>query len=189
MKLFCFDLETTGLKFWRHGIHQISGCIIIDGIVKEEFNFRVQPNPKADIDEEALKIANVTKEQVMAYPPMLEVYNQIIAMMGKYVDKFNKKDKFFLLGYNNAGFDNPMFRAWFKQNLDEYFGSWFWSSPIDVIVLATQYLKEKRHLMENFQLRSVAKYLGIEVDETKLHDAKYDIYLTLEIYKIVTQKQ
>lgn len=43
--------------------------------------------------------------------------------------------------------------------------------------------------MENFQLRSVAKYLGIEVDETKLHDAKYDIYLTLEIYKIVTQKQ
>lgn len=90
MKLFCFDLETTGLKFWRHGIHQISGCIIIDGIVKEEFNFRVQPNPKAEIDEEALKIANVTKEQVMAYPPMLEVYNQIIAMMGKYVDKFNK---------------------------------------------------------------------------------------------------
>ena len=40
--------------------------------------------------------------------------------------------------------------------------------------------------MENFQLKTVAKFLGVEVDETKLHDAEYDIYLTIEIFKIVT---
>lgn len=31
MKLFFYDLETTGLDCERHGIHQISGAIVIDG--------------------------------------------------------------------------------------------------------------------------------------------------------------
>ena len=26
-KLFFYDLETTGVKFWKNGIHQISGKI------------------------------------------------------------------------------------------------------------------------------------------------------------------
>ena len=25
MKLLFFDLETTGIKYWRNGVHQISG--------------------------------------------------------------------------------------------------------------------------------------------------------------------
>lgn len=40
-KLFFFDLETTGVKYWKNGIHQISGAIVIDGEVKERFNFIV----------------------------------------------------------------------------------------------------------------------------------------------------
>lgn len=28
MKLLFFDLETTGVKFWRNGIHQIGGVVI-----------------------------------------------------------------------------------------------------------------------------------------------------------------
>lgn len=35
MKLLFYDLETTGIKYWRNGIHQISGEIVIDGEVKE----------------------------------------------------------------------------------------------------------------------------------------------------------
>lgn len=44
-KILFFDLETTGTKFWRNGIHQISGAVVIDGQVKESFNYHVQPNP------------------------------------------------------------------------------------------------------------------------------------------------
>ena len=29
MKLLFFDLETTGIKYWRNGVHQISGEIVI----------------------------------------------------------------------------------------------------------------------------------------------------------------
>ena len=32
MKLLFFDLETTGIKYWRNGVHQISGEIVIDGV-------------------------------------------------------------------------------------------------------------------------------------------------------------
>jgi len=136
-KLFFYDLETTGTKFWKNGIHQISGAIVIDGQVKEFFDFKVRPNESALIDDEALKIGNVSLEQIKAYPSMKEVYSKIITMLSKYVDKFNKKDKFHLAGYNNASFDNPFFRAFFVQNNDFYFGSWFWSDCIDVMVLAS----------------------------------------------------
>lgn len=102
MKLLFFDLETTGTNPGRNGIHQISGQVVIDGIVKESFDFHVQPNPKAAIEDEALAVAGVTREQIAQYPAMGTVYRQFVAMLGKYVDKYNSKDKFFLVGYNNA---------------------------------------------------------------------------------------
>lgn len=48
MKVVFFDLETTGTLVNKHGIHQISGMIVIDGEVKETFDFKVQPNPKGN---------------------------------------------------------------------------------------------------------------------------------------------
>lgn len=185
MKLFFFDLETTGTYPGKHGIHQISGQIVIDGETKETFDFHVQPNPKAQIEDEALKVGHVTREQIMAYPPMGEVYAQLVAMLGKYVDKFDKKDKFFLVGYNNAAFDNQFLRGFFLQNGDKYFGSWFWANSIDVMVLASLFLADRRAEMENFKLSTVAKFLNINVDEASLHGADYDIYLTREVFNEV----
>lgn len=189
MKLVFFDLETTGTNPGKHGIHQISGQIVIDGVVKESFDFHVQPNPKALIEEEALKVGGVTREQILAYPPMQQVYQEFVAMLGKYVDKFNKKDKFFLVGYNNAAFDNQFLRGFFLQNGDVYFGSWFWSNSIDVMVLASAYLATRRPEMENFKLSTVAKTLGIVVNDDSLHDAMYDIELTKAVFDIVTRNQ
>lgn len=188
MKLFTYDLETTGINPAKNGIHQISGEIIIDGESKEKFDFKVRPNPKAIIEQQALDVAGVTKEQILAYEPMEVVYKKIVEMLSKYVDKYDKKDKFFLMGYNNASFDNNFFRGFFLQNQDNYFGSWFWSNSIDVMVLASQYIGDKRADMDNFKLSTVAKYLGVKVTDEMLHDAYYDIYLTNEVYKIVTKK-
>lgn len=185
MKLFFFDLETTGTNPARNGIHQISGEIVINGQTMETFDFHVQPNPKATIEDEALAVANVTREQVMAYPPMAEIHRQLTAMLGKYVDKYDKHDKFFLVGYNNAAFDNQFLRGFFLQNGDNYFGSWFWANSIDVMVLATPFLADQRPEMPNFKLATVAKQLNIDVDEASLHGADYDIYLTKRIYEMV----
>lgn len=181
-----FDLETTGVAFWKNGIHQIAGAIEIDGKVVQHFEFKVQPNPAALIEDEALAVSNVTRAELDFYPDMKSVYNELVKMLGTYVDKFNKTDKFFLVGYNNCSFDNPFLRAFFVQNGDQYFGSWFWSSTIDVMVLAAEYLKLERHKMPNFQQSTVARQLGIVVDETRLHDAKYDVEVLMEIYKYVS---
>jgi DNA polymerase-3 subunit epsilon len=186
MKILFFDLETTGVNPGKHGIHQISGEIVIDGKSVETFDFKVRPNPQAVIEQEALDVCKVTKEQILAYPAMIEIYAKLTQMLAKYVDKFNKTDKFFLAGYNNAAFDNQFLRGFFLQNRDQYFGSWFWSNSIDVMVLATQHLLDERGKMENFKLSTVAKYLGIDVTDDSLHDALYDLKLTRAVYEYVT---
>ncbi len=188
MKRLIYDLETTGVLPHKHGIHQISGLIEIDGIVVESFDFKVAPNPKAEIDQEALNVCGVTVEQIRAYRPMNEVYKDLITIFSKYVDKFNKQDKFFLCGFNNAWFDDKFFNGFFKQNEDKHFNSWFWINSMDVMVLASYKLARVRHTMPNFKLSSVAKACGIEVDDSKLHDAVYDLYLTKEIERILWQK-
>ena len=113
---------------------------------------------------------------------MREIYLEFVEMISKYVDKFNKADKFYLVGYNNASFDNQFLRAWFVQNGDQYFGSWFWSVPIDVFVLAGQKLLTERPKMKDFKLATVCRQMGIEVDDDLLHDALYDIILTRALY-------
>jgi DNA polymerase-3 subunit epsilon len=186
MKILFFDVETTGVMPNKHGIHQLSGEIVIDGEAKGQFDFKVRPNPKAEITQEALDVSGVTREQILAYPPMEEVFPKFIALLKKHVDCFNKTDKYFLAGYNNASFDNQFLRGWFLQNGDKYFGSWFWSNTIDVMVLATPYLAARRAEMENFKLSTVAQFLGIKVSDESLHDAGYDVFLTREIFKIVS---
>lgn len=182
VKVLYFDLETTGVKFWRNGIHQIAGILEVNGEVVEEFDLRVCPFGRAEIEDSALQVAGVTREQIMQYAPMREVYLYFTELLSKHCNKYNKTDKIYLCGYNNASFDNPFLRAWFVQNGDNYFGSWFWSAPLDVMILAADYLRGLRAEMEDFKLKTVAKKLGIEVEESKLHDALYDIRITKQIY-------
>jgi len=183
MKIFHFDVETTGLDEKVHAIHQLSGAIEVNGKIIERFNFNVKPHEGALYDPEAMKLSTKTKEQMQLGMPINYVYQRLTSMLSKHVNKFDKADKFYLAGFNNAAFDNRWFRMFFTRNNDTYFGSWFWSNCIDAMVMATPKLAPIRHTMPNFKLATVAKFLGIEVDESKLHDSEYDIYLTMEILK------
>lgn len=189
-KMLFFDLETTGTNPAKNGIHQISGKIIINGNVEDEFNIHIKPNPLAKIEDEALAVAGITSEDLQSdkYVPFNVGYNMFVGHLQPWIDKYNKKDKMFLAGYNVASFDTQFLRGMFLQNNDVYFGSWFWSVPIDVIILAQNLLIEERSKMENFKQGTVAKYLGIDVDDTKLHDALYDIEICYKIYLEVIKR-
>jgi len=186
IKKMFYDLETTGVDERQNGIHQLSGCIEIDGVVVKSFNYRVAPNPKAKISDEALTACGVTLEQIQAYEPMEKVFKEFKKLLSRHVDPYNKNDKMYLVGFNNGPFDDKFLRAWFMQNGDTFFGSWFWAGSLDVMTLANQYLIGRRVKMINFKLSTVAQTVGIEIDETKLHDANYDIELTRAVYEIVT---
>lgn len=185
VKIF-LDLETTGVNPKRHSIHQIAGLVEVDGEVVEEFNILTRPHPKAEITPEALTTCNVTEEQILNYEPMEVGYRSLLAVLGRYIDKYDRTDKAYLVGFNNRAFDDIFLRRWFTQNGDSFFGSWFWTDTLDVLVLASQYLIGRRSAMQSFKLKRVALELGLEVDKDKLHDAFYDIKLTRDIYQIVT---
>ena len=186
MKQLFIDVETTGVNHWQHSTHQISGGLFIDGELKEQFDFKVRPHEKGKIDPEALALTNLNLEDLLKYPHRLEVKKELDAILNKYINKFDKNDKAFFCAYN-AHFDNAFMRAFFKQCGDNYFGSYFWSNNIDVMVLAAEYLKDRRAQLPNFKLMTVAKFLGIEVDEDKAHDGFYDILITKKVYDLITQ--
>lgn len=184
-----YDLETTGLKVDRSAIHQLAGLIEVDGKIVEEIDLRMCPRAGTEYSPEALLVAKKTREEIEAYPPQREVFKSFIELLSKYVDRYDRKSKMYLAGYNNRGFDDPFLRHWFEHNNDKYFGSWFYAESLDVIVLAGQYFAaraERRKRMINFKLSTVATELGLAVQAEGLHDALYDVKKTREIYRIVT---
>lgn len=192
-RLFFYDLETTGLDHNHCAIHQIAGIIVIDGQVKEKFDFKVKPHLYAKIDAKALEVGDVTLDQIKSYPDSKLVYDNLVEMLSKYVNKYNPSEKFHLAGYNNINFDNRFFRKFFELNGDKYFGSWFWSDSIDVMVMASNYLREDRHSMKNFRLTTVFDNMvsmGLiqSPEDGKAHDAFYDIYMTKEIHDAINRQ-
>ena len=183
MKIFFYDLETTGTRFWKNGIHQISALIYIDGKIVERLNYKVKPYKDAIIEKDALDIAGVSIQDIESYNEMNEVYNDLILNLSKYVNKFDKTDKFHLCGFNINAFDNHFFRAFFVQNNDSYFGSWFWSDSIDLMPILSMKLAEERTKMKDFKLATVAEFIGIDVDRSKIHDALYDVELCFSIFE------
>lgn len=185
VKVF-FDLETTGVDPKKHSVHQLSGIVELDGVVFDTFDIKTRPHPKAEYTAEGMNLCKVSEEQIRAYQPMKEGYKQFISIIGSYIDKFNPKEKAYLVGFNNRSFDDVFLRVWFEQNGDKYIGSLFWNNTIDTLVLATEYFLERRHEFPSFKLKRVAKECGIIIEEDKLHDASYDVELTRKIYKIIT---
>lgn len=188
MKTFSFDLETTGTDPNKHGIHQIAAIIETPAGYKE-LHYQVKPRDGAEIVPEALAVSGTTEEAMANYTPMREVYRDLVTHLNAAVDKYNRRDKMFLVGYNNASFDNQFLRRFFLDNGDDYFGSYFFTNPLDVFILAGVRLIEQRPAMANFKLRTVAEALGVAVDETRLHDAMYDVTLTREMFRILTAER
>jgi DNA polymerase-3 subunit epsilon len=183
MKLFYFDVETTGLSAAKCAIHQLAAIVEVDGEIKEKFNINIKPFEGAMINDKSLSIGCVTKECISNYEvDYKQAYNSLKALLETYVDKYDKKDKFFLVGYNNASFDNHFFRALWLKNNDKYFASLFHSVPFDCFILSGYRLRNDFAEFGNFKLASTCKLLGIHVDDNKLHDAMYDVELTRELY-------
>ncbi len=181
-KLFT-DIETTGLDPVMNGIHQIAGIIVVDDKEVERFNFKVKPFEQDLVETEALKVSDVTYDEITTYEEPEIIHEKLLKIIGKYCNKFNKKDKFHFIAYNSP-FDNSHWRQWFKKCDDKYFGSFFFTPDICVMRQTALYLQNERHKLMNFKLATVAEYLRIikDEDDTQWHDAMADIDITKKIY-------
>tara|TARA_R100000008_G_scaffold83129_1_gene68133 strand:+ start:89 stop:658 length:570 start_codon:yes stop_codon:yes gene_type:complete len=187
MKRLWIDLETTGLNPSKHSVVQIAGIVEIDGEVQESFCFKVRPLKGAAVSHKALEVIGATVEDLKSYPKPPVVKQQVLDILNKYIDPYDKTDKFYFIGYN-ARFDYDFLRAWFEKQLFSYFGSFFWFPPIDIMNMVAHYLMGEREKLINFKLFQVCKYLGMDVKEAELHDALYDIKITKGLYERITEK-
>ena len=187
-KIF-YDTETTGVNYKKHSMHQLAGLVEVDDEIVESFNFKMRPHPKAEITPEALRICGVTEEELQAYPPAAVAHRDFKTLLARYVDKYNKASKAYLVGFNNRFFDDQVLRKHFELQEDAFFNAWFWGDTLDALVLASEYLIDRRTSMSSFKLHRVAITLGLEVDKSKTHDAFYDVNLTRQIYRIVTGRE
>jgi DNA polymerase-3 subunit epsilon len=190
MKYCYIDVETGGVDFKENPLLQIAGIIEIysdEGEITEEekFNYFIKPFDGDKVDPKALAVNELTQEDIDNFDSPKSIFLKFRSLLEKYVDPFNRADKFFFLGYNAIAFDMPFVREFWHKNRDNYFGSWFFYPAIDVMALAAEKLKEQRWSMANFKLPTVAKELEITVEKGSLHDALYDIELTREVYKEV----
>lgn len=188
LKLLFLDLETTGVNPQKHGIIQISGAIQIregmEIILGESFNMQLKTFPTDVIEDQALETTGVTREDILTNPDRLEpmvAHNRFVKMLCRYVDKFQKTDKFFIVGFNTT-FDDNFLRAFFVKCNDKYYGSLICWPPIDLASMAALKLGPKRMLMPNFKLATAASSVGVPVDQARIHDASYDIDLTIALF-------
>jgi DNA polymerase-3 subunit epsilon len=192
MKIFYFDLETTGFDPVENGIIQLGAIIEINGTVKEELNFKLQPfgfmsdttlavgGGKDIIDPKALSVSGQTMEDIARHRDPAGVYNEFIQTLKKYINKFDKEDKFYPAGYN-VRFDLDFLAAFFSKVGDPYFGSWFNWRAVDALAIVRffEFCGDVSTIKSNQKLETVCEAYGIKLEAA--HNALSDIRATREL--------
>lgn len=156
MKLLTLDLESTSDDVDTAGVHQIAGEVYIQGEgTKEVFNYYARPFPTDTLKQSALDVCGKTYEQIMAYPPPHEAYNGLMDTFKTYIDPFNPKDKFFIVGYGVSFFDHKLLRSWFTRCNGEFFNSYVHRHCIDIYHHAFRWCMQVYPDMPNMKLGTV----------------------------------
>jgi len=182
-KILWFDTETGSLE--KNGaLLQLSGIIDIDGKIVHEFDFFIKPFENDEVLDKALEINHIKREDICNFEDPLVVKEKLFKIFEKYINKYDKNDKFILAGHN-IRFDVTMLCEWFKKCEENYYGSFLnLKKKLDTLSLI-EAMRVMRILPDspNNKLGDLCEEYGIEVE--KLHDALSDIKATRELaYKV-----
>lgn len=177
-KILWLDSETTGVDAEKNDIVQLACMIEIDGKIVREQEFRMRPMNGNAITAKALEVNGLTMEEIMSYPNAVIGLNQLRALMGKYVSKYDKSDKFVPAGYH-VRFDLDFLRSTFKKCGDVYFGSWFYAANLDVQSFVAVAIARYGLQCKNYRLGTLCKRFGIPIEA---HKAMSDIRATKKLY-------
>lgn len=148
----------------------------------DELRLLVQLLPGDIMSPEATEAHGYTQEDTEGFMDPRFAIIRLKRFLRSKVNRFDRQDKLLFAGYN-ALFDYTILRRWFERQGVEFFGSFFFWPPFDVMSWAGKILAPYRHHIPDFQLSTLATFLGAQVDDAKLHGASYDLELTRYIYR------
>ena len=178
-KAFYFDVETTGLNEWKNDIIQLAWIVEINGEIRDTGVTHVRPFDFTTIEPKALETNGMKLEELKDFPHPQEVHDGLLQLLGKYVNKYDKGDKFHPAGYN-VRFDVGFLQNFFKKNNDKYYGSWFNWKLVDPLAKLYEMDYEGRISLPDYKLSTVCAHFGIPL---MAHDALSDIKATWELRK------
>jgi putative exonuclease len=179
-KIIFIDTETGGVNPEKAALIQLSGIIRIDKKDVEKFNFYIKPFENSEVTEKALEVQGRTLEELKTdkYVEEKEVYKQFIKLLDKYIDKYDRTDKFIVAGYN-VRFDVDVLKAFFQRHGNNFLFSYLDSSMLDPLYsIRLLQIAEVLPVLENNKLETWCKHFGIEL---KAHDSLEDIEATKKL--------
>lgn len=181
-KIFWFDTETGGTDSLNNGLIELSYFIEINKEIVDEGTLKMNPLllPNKNIEDQALEVNGLERKDIELYPSPFDFYSSLIHVLSKYINKYDKLDKFIPAGYN-VHFDESFLKQFFMDVGDHYYGSWFSYKFLDVFPLVFHYVYQgKFPELHSYTLSNVAYVLGIESDN--YHNAMEDIRITRQVY-------
>lgn len=179
-KIIFIDTETGGVNPEKAALIQLSGIIRIDKKDVEKFNFFIKPFENSEVNEKALEVQGRTLEELKTdkYVEEKEVYKQFVNLLDKYIDKYDRTDKFIVAGYN-VRFDVDILKAFFQRHGNNFLFSYLDSSMLDPLYsIRLLQIAEILPILENNKLETWCKHFGIEL---KAHDSLEDIEATKKL--------
>jgi len=177
-------VETTGLDPVDNDIWQLAYLIEIDGNVVDGENMYIRPHNMANIQQKALDVNHTTVEKLEEIELTVpEAIADIKRKWGKYINKYDRKDKFVIAGYW-VNFDVNFLRQTFVKAGDKYgIGTWCFSPCLDVASFVAVAVAKHNFRFPNYKLETVCDKLGIPIEA---HDALSDIAATRTLYSALS---
>lgn len=183
-KILYLDEETTGTDPIKNDVIQLAAIVEINGKIMERFNMRCQPWDYGTIEQQALEVNGLTVEKLRTFPEPIELYQAFTRMIGKYIDKYDRMDKFTPAG-QNVPFDTGFLKCFFEKCGDKYYGSWMNWRHIDLLPVVRFMRYAGKINLENDKLETIAGHFGITFDA---HDAMADIETTRQLIHMIKDK-
>ena len=179
-KILWFDTETTGVDYQKNCLIQIAGIIEVDNEIEESFNLRCRPIPGSEISKEALEVNNLSISEINSWAYPYELYIKIKEIFEKYIDKFNRDDKFIIAGHHIT-FDYNFLDSFFRKLGDDYLGSYIDTrSRLDTKEIANFLRILNKLKVNNIKLGTLCEHFNININA---HEAFSDITANREVFK------
>ena len=181
-KILYLDAVTTGYNPNRHSIYRIGGIIEADGIETKRFELKVRPWNDSPIASASLWISGETRTSVETFPEQAAVFAKFIEIINSQVDLYDMNDKMYIASFNASQNEIPFLKAWFNRNHNTHFADYFHLQGLDLGVIASFALMDKRKWLRNFHEQTVAEYLGVRRRASREFSCLDGARTSLEMY-------